>query len=72
MTISAGNFRDKFSIFSPPQSPDIGQNSDRVVSDFRIFGQSLINEIISKTSNDIDMKFETTTKLEIGKRQKKI
>ena len=41
-----------------PQSPDIGQNSDRGVSDFRISGQSLIKENCYnfRTSDDIDMK----------------
>ena len=34
----------KFSIPNSPQSPDIGQNSDGGISDFRISGQSFINE----------------------------
>ena len=39
------------------QSPDIWQNSDKGISDFRISGQSLIKENChkSKTSDDIDM-----------------
>ena len=49
----------------PPQSPDIGQNSDGGISDFRISGQSLIKENPhnSRTSNDIDMKLRSVTKL---------
>ena len=34
----------KFGIPNLPQSPDIGQNSDGGISDFRISGQSLINK----------------------------
>ena len=43
-----------------PQSPDIEQNSDRGISDFRISGQSLIKKNChnSRTSNDIDTKFD--------------
>ena len=49
----------------PPQSPDIGQNSDGGISGFRISGQSLIKENPrnSRTSNDIDMKLRSVTKL---------
>ena len=49
-----------------PQSPDIGQNSDRGISDFRISGQSLIKENCdnSRTSDDIDMKLRPVTKLD--------
>ena len=41
-----------------PQSPDIGQNSDRGISDFQIFGKSVINGncLNSIASNDIAMK----------------
>ena len=40
------------------QSPDIGQNSDRGMSDFWISGQSFMIENChnSRTSHDIDMK----------------
>ena len=50
--------RAKFGIPDPPQTPDIGQNSDRGISDFRISRQSLIK------SNDIDMKLGPVTKLD--------
>ena len=48
------------------QSPDIGQNSDGGISDFRISGQSLIKENChnSRTSDDIDMKLGPVTKLD--------
>ena len=48
-----------------PQSPDIGQNSDEGISDFRISSQSLIKENChnSRTSDDIDMKLGPVTKL---------
>ena len=48
----------KFGIHNFPQPPDIGQNSDGGISDFRISGQSLIkgNCHNSRTSDDIDMK----------------
>ena len=48
------------------QSPDIGQNSYGGVSDFQIFGQSLINENDhnSRASNDLDMKVRPVTKIE--------
>ena len=48
------------------QSPDIGQNSDGGISDFRISGQSLIKENChnSRTSDDIDMKLGAVTKLD--------
>ena len=46
------------------QSPDIGQNSDRSISDFQIFGKSVINENChnSIASNDIAMKLGPVTK----------
>ena len=49
-----------------PQSPDIGQNSDRSISDFRFSGLSLIklNCHNSRTRNDIDMKLGPVTKLD--------
>ena len=49
-----------------PQSPDIGENSDRGISNFRISGQSLIkvNCDNSRTSDDIKMKLGAVTKLD--------
>ena len=49
-----------------PQSPDIGQNSDGGISNFRISGQSLIKQNChnSRTSDDIDMNFGTKAKLD--------
>ena len=49
-----------------PQSPDIPQNSDGGISDFLISDQSLIKENChnSRTSDDIDMKLGTVTKLD--------
>ena len=49
-----------------PQSPDIGQNSDGGISDFRISAQSFIKENCynSKTSDGIDMKLGPVTKLD--------
>ena len=63
-----GDIRAKFGIHNLPQSPDIGQNSDESISDFRISGQSLIkeNSYNSRTSDDIDKKLGLVTKL--GKR----
>ena len=54
------NIRIKFAIPNSSQSPDIGQNSDGVISNFRISGQSLIKENFhnSRTSNYIKMKLE--------------
>ena len=49
-----------------PQSPDIGQNSDRGISDFQISGQSIENCHISRTSDDIDMRLGP----EVDKRNK--
>ena len=48
----------KFGIPNLSQSPDIGQNSDRSISNFRISGQSFIkgNCHDSRISDDIDMK----------------
>ena len=55
-----------FSIPTSPQSADIGQNSDVVLSDFRISGQSLTNKNChnSGTRNDINTKFVLVTKLD--------
>ena len=49
-----------------PLSPDIGQNSDEVISDFRISGQSPIEDKCrnSRTSDDVDMKLAPVTKLD--------
>ena len=49
-----------------PQSPDIGQNSDEGISDFRIPGQSHIkrNSHNSRTSDDVDMKLGTVTEFD--------
>ena len=46
----------------------------RLLTDFRISGQSLINENCpnSRTSNDIDVKLETITKLDKGNTAKNI
>ena len=53
------------------QSPGIRQNLDEVISDFQIFGQTLIKENChnSRNSNDIDMKLGPVTKFD--KRNKK-
>ena len=55
-----------------PQSPDIEQNSDGGISNFRISGKSLMKENFhnSRTSNDIDMKLGPVPKLD-KRRQKK-
>ena len=68
---SIRHIRAKFGIHNSPQSLDIGQNSEGGISDFRISGQSLIKENChnSRTSDDIDMKLGTVTKLD--KRNKK-
>ena len=49
-----------------PQSTDIGQNSDRGTSNFRISGQFLIKENChnSRTKDDISMKLGPVIKLE--------
>ena len=53
------------------QSPGIRQNLDEVISDFQIFGQTLIKENChnSRNSNDIDIKLGPVTKFD--KRNKK-
>ena len=66
-SIHLNSIRDihaKFGIYNSPQSPDIGQNSDGGISDFRISGESLIKENChnSRTSDDIDMKLGPVTK----------
>ena len=50
------------------QSPDIEKNSYACISDSRISGQSIIkgNCHNTETSNDIDMKLGTVTKLDKG------
>ena len=49
-----------------PQSPDIGQNSDGGISDFKISGQPFKEENYhnSRTSNGIDVKLGPINKLE--------
>ena len=56
----------KFGIHNSLQSPDIGQNSDRGISNFQISGQFLIKENChnSRTSDDTDMKLGPVTKLD--------
>ena len=58
--------RAKFGIPYSPQSPDIGENSNKGISDFQISGQSLIkgNCHNSRTSDDIDTKPGPVTKLD--------
>ena len=48
-----------------PESPDIGQNSDRGISNFQISGQSFIKENCHnfRTSDNIDIKLGPVTKL---------
>ena len=60
------DIRAKFAVPNLPQSPDIGQNVDGGISDFRISAQSFIKENCRtfRTGNDIDMKIEPVTKLE--------
>ena len=60
------NIYAKFSIPNSLQSPNIGQNSDVGISDFRISGQSLIKENYhnSRTSDDTDMKLGAVTKID--------
>ena len=52
-------------ITNSSQSPDIGQNSDGGISDFRISGQSFIKENChnSRTSDNIDMRLGPITEL---------
>ena len=61
-----GDIRATLGISNLPQSSDIGQNSDRDISNFQISGQSFIKENChnSKTSDDIDMKLGPVTKLD--------
>ena len=61
-----GDIYAKFWIPNLSQSPDIGQNSDKGIYDFRISGQSFINKNYcnSRTSNDIDMKLGPVAKLD--------
>ena len=65
------NVSVKFGTPNSSQSPDIEQNSDGDISDFRINEQSLIKENChnSRTSDDTDMKLGPVTK--IDKRNKK-
>ena len=66
MKLSIRDFRVKFGIHNSSQSPDIGQNSDGGISEFRISGQSVIKENChtSRTSDDIDMKLGHVTKID--------
>ena len=61
-----GDIRAQFGIHNLPQSSDIGQTSDRGISDFRISAQSLMKENChsSRTSDEIDMKLGKATKLD--------
>ena len=60
----------KFGIPNLPQSPDIWQNSNRGMCNFRSSGQSLINKSChnSRTGDDIDMKLEPVTKYDKKKK----
>ena len=53
-------------ITNSSQSPDIGQNSGRGISDLQISSQSLIKENChnSRTNDDIDMKLGPITELD--------
>ena len=64
------NIRAKFGILNSSQSPDIGQNLDGCISNFRISGQSLTKETChnSGTSDNIDMKLGPVTKLDKRKK----
>ena len=69
------NIRAKFGIPNLPQSPNIGQNSDGNISDFRSSGKFLIkgNCHNSRTSDDIDMKVGPVTRLnQRNKKRQKI
>ena len=63
---SIRDIRVKFDTHNSSQFADIGQNSDRGISNFRISGQFLIkgNCNNSRTSGDIDMKLGPVTKLD--------
>ena len=55
-----------FYIYNSPQSPNIGENSDGVISNFRISGQSFTKENCNncRTKNVIDMKLGPATKFD--------
>ena len=59
-------------VFSPKlhQSPDIGQNSNESISNFRISGQYLLKENCykSRTTDNIDMKLGPVTKFGKGRK----
>ena len=61
----------KFGIPHLPKFPDIGQNSDKDISDFLNFRQSFIKKNChnSRTNDDIDKKLGPVTKL--NKRNKR-
>ena len=60
------NVCTRFGILYPSQSPDIGKNPDRAISNFQISGQSLIKRNChnSWTNDDINMKIKPVTKLD--------
>ena len=60
------DIRTKFGIPNSPKSPDIRQNSDRCISIFLDFWSITYkkNCYNSRTSNDIDMKLGSETKLD--------
>ena len=62
------DIRAKFGITNLTQSPDIGQNLDEGISNFRISGQSFINENFhnSGTSHDIDRNLGPVIKLDLN------
>ena len=68
---SIRDIRAKFGIHNSFQSPDIGQNSDERISDFRISGQSLIKENCHNSRHDmnigpvtkLDTRNKTTSKI---------
>ena len=63
--------RAKFGVPNSPQSRDIGQNSDKGISDFRSIIKVKVNKSKSiphnsRTSDDINMKYRTVTNLDKG------
>ena len=59
---------DTFGILKSPQSLDIGQNSDRHISNFQISGQSFIKNICHNSiiSNYIEMKLGPVSRIDKG------
>ena len=69
---SLGSFKPNLvSLTHPSLPPNIGQNSDGSISDFRISGQIPYTHN-SRTKNDIDMKLGPVTKFENRNNVKKI